>query len=124
MFGVKKIFFLFSLVGCATALVSCDKDTEHNPVGGDLPAKHIILTDTTFNPESVIITNGGGAVRFVNSTDSLHTVVSMDPSYFRIPLEGYQTFYYRPDTIVQAPLNIPYFCEQHPNVQGVITIMP
>lgn len=121
MFGVKKFFFLFS---CVAVLASCDKDTVHTPVGGDLPAKHIILTDTTFNPESVIITNGGGAVRFVNSTDSLHTVVSMDPAFFRFPLLPYETVYYRPDTIVQAPLNIPFYCEEHPEVQGVMTIMP
>lgn len=116
-----KLFLSLSL--CVLFFVSCE-DVIHNPQGGDLPAKHIILTDTTFNPETVIITAGGGAVRFVNATDSTHTVKSMDTIFFKALLLPGQTFYYRPDTIVTSPLNIPYFCEQHPTVQGVITVMP
>lgn len=114
---------ILSLSVCALFFVSCE-DVVHNQLGGDLPAKHIILTDTTFTPETVIITADGGSVRFVNATDSTHTVKSMDPNYFEVQLLAGQTFYYRPDTIPTTPLNIPYYCDQHPNVQGVITVMP
>lgn len=116
-----KLFL--SLIVCGLFFISCE-DVVHNPQGGNLPAKHIILTDTTFTPEAVIITGGGGAVRFVNATDSTHTVKSLDTSFFKALLLPGQTFYYQPDTIVTAPVNIPYQCEQHPNVQGVITVMP
>ena len=123
IFVLKNTLLFLCLLMSSIFFVSCE-DAEFEPAGGGLPAKHIILTDSTFNPEAVEITNGGGAVRFVNSTDSLHTVVSLDPTFFNIPLAPSQTFYYRPDTIVSAPLNIPYRCEQHPDVQGVITILP
>jgi hypothetical protein len=102
---------------------SC-KETNHDPQGEDLPAQHIILSDSTFTPEQVTITNGGGAVRFVNPTDSTHTIRSNDATFFSVVLAPYQTYYYRPDTIVSGPLNIPYYCEEHPYAQGVITIMP
>lgn len=116
--------YLSVLVLSVTTLISCSDDNSSEPVGGDLPAKHIILTDSTFNPEQVIITNDGGAVRFVNATDSVHTVRAMDTTFFKVRLEPYQTYYYRPDTIVSAPLNIPYYCEEHPDTQGLIIIMP
>jgi plastocyanin len=112
------LIIVFFLLG---ALVSCGKEnvaTELN--GGQLPTSYISILDSSFSP-TVLNISIGASVTFLNSTNTVHTIVSDDSTSFRTSaIAPFQSFYFKKDTIG----TIGYHCVEHPNVRGVIVLRP
>ena len=104
-------------------MISCGKSEPFNPQGGLLPSKYIFLKDSTYDPISLDIVRGGSIV-FVNNTPLAHTLISDDSVTFKVDIPLGMSVYVRPDTLITAPLAVPYHCIQHPNARGLITIYP
>ncbi|RYG36142.1 MAG: hypothetical protein EOO01_31010 [Chitinophagaceae bacterium] len=118
---MKRLLFL--VVVAAGFMAGCGKDESNNVGGGNLPAKYIFVEDSTITPIEVNLVNGG-AVQFVNRTAVTHTLISNDSTTFHIVLPPLMSVYYRPDTVINTTISLPYHCVEHPIQQGLITIQP
>lgn len=120
---MKRFLSAVIVVGCCMYLISCSKSATFDPQGGLLPSKYIFLRDSTYDPISLNIVSGGSII-FVNNTPLAHTLISDDSLTFKVEIPVGMSVYVRPDTLISAPLAVPYHCIQHPNARGLITILP
>ncbi len=119
----RYLTFLVGL-GVFMFMISCNKNTSFDPQGGQLPSKYIFIRDTgTFDPQILNLTRGGSII-FVNNTSEAHHIKSDDGEILDVAIPVGMSVYVRPDTLVSAPLPVPYHCEIHTSQRGMINILP
>jgi len=106
------VFFLFS---------GCEKiEQGYNPSGGNLPTNYISIKDGSFYPSTITLA-GGNSITFLNSTSTIHQIVSDDLLTINTGnIQSQKSYYWKKD--IQGTIN--YHCVQHPNVRGIIILTP
>ncbi len=67
-----------SLILCVTVIIiSCNKNEQPAPAGGNLPTNYIIITDAAFSPASLSVVNGS-SITFINRSGVAKGIYSLD----------------------------------------------
>ncbi len=113
---LTPIFTLFTVIG----LISCSKDGQPEPVGGDLPTNYIIMSDSAFTPNNITAVNGS-TFTFVNRSSVARGIYSLDSVVINKQSIAVNTsFIFKKDTTA----TIIYRMAGRPSVSGSITITP
>jgi len=83
------------------------------------PAPTVQIHNFMFGPMAVTVT-AGQAVTFVNTDEEPHTVAATDHSWRSPPLDTNQRFTH----VFAAPGQYRYFCSIHPQMTGLIVVLP
>lgn len=122
----NKILFLLLTGAVLLGIYACNKNTNFNPQGGQLPTHYIQILDSSFSPATMTQANGANFT-FLNGTHNSHTIVSDDTFTIKAKLIAPDSFYFfKPDTATATPqpIYIPYHCVEHPTARGVIILNP
>ncbi|MEO7524375.1 MAG: hypothetical protein ABIT58_09790 [Ferruginibacter sp.] len=124
---MKKNMLLILLSGIIVmGLYSCDKNSNFNPQGGELPTHYIQFKDGVFSPSNIAEANGSNFT-FLNSTAAAITLVGEDSLLLKTVVIGPNlSYFFKPDTIPPTPVQIfiPYHCLEIPTARGVIILNP
>ncbi len=113
-----KIFALFAFLGII--ILSCSKNVDYNPQGGELPTNYIMVQDSGFSPAMLTVV-GGSSITFVNNTGIPHRIRTADSITIPpVTIENNSSFFFKKDTAG----TFPFYCETHPVATGVIIITP
>ena len=108
-------FILISFV-----FLSCSKDGQPEPVGGDLPTNFIIISDAAFSPASLTIVNGS-SITFVNRSGAAKGIYSSDSVVInKQNILDNTSYFLQKDTVG----TIFYRMAGKPSVSGSITFTP
>ena len=108
-------FILISFV-----FLSCSKDGQPEPVGGDLPTNFIIISDAAFSPASLTIVNGS-SITFVNRSGAAKGIYSSDSVVInKQNMLDNTSYFLQKDTVG----TIFYRMAGKPSVSGSITFTP
>lgn len=77
------------------------------------------IEDFTFRPQDITVTVGQ-AVRFTNKDDAPHTATAESGAFNTGALSKGQSAV----ITFTFPATLPYFCEIHPNMRGMVTVLP
>jgi hypothetical protein len=113
---LQPVFILFIIIG----FISCSKDGQPAPVGGDLPTNYIIISDSAFTPNNITAVNGS-TFTFVNRSGVARGIYSLDSMVINKQNIAVNTsFIFKKDTTA----TIIYRMAGRPSVSGSITITP
>ncbi len=102
-------------------IISCDKQNSgFNPQGGNIPTNYINILDSSFSP-AVLTIAIGSSITFVNSTNTIRTIVSDDSVTIITPgIPAFGSYFYKKDTI--GTFN--YHCVEKPSARGTVVLRP
>ncbi|MFN0083603.1 MAG: hypothetical protein ACKVOM_13935 [Ferruginibacter sp.] len=113
---LTPIFTLFTVF----VLISCGKDGQPEPVGGDLPTNYIIISDGAFSPKQDTAVNGT-SFTFINRSGSVKGIYSLDSMVInKQGIADNSSYFFKKDTVG----TIIYRMAGKPSVTGSITITP
>ena len=100
--------------------LSCSKDGQPEPVGGELPTNYIIMSDAAFSPASVRVVNGS-SITFVNRSGNTKGLYSSDSVVInKQNILDNTSYFLKKDTVG----TIFYRMAGKPSVSGSITFTP
>ena len=100
--------------------LSCSKDGQPEPVGGELPTNYIIISDGAFSPTSLTIVNGS-SVTFVNRSGSAKGIYSSDSVVInKQNILDNTSYFFKKDTVG----TIIFRMAGKPSASGSITYTP
>ena len=124
---MKKTMLLVLLFGLMIiGFCACDKNSNFNPQGGELPTHYIKFDSGVFTPSHLSEANGSNFT-FLNMTTVPITITGDDTSILKQVLIAPNSYYFfKPDTIPASPVQIyiPYHCVETPAARGVIILNP
>ena len=113
-----NIIFTFLVLGFFA--LSCSKNIDYNPQGGNLPTNYIVLKENGFSPQFLTVVSGS-SITFVNQTTVPHTLRTSDSITIPpVSIAANSSFFFKKDTSG----TFSYYCEIHPAETGIIIITP
>ena len=115
---MKYFSSLICLLLITIGIISCSKNGQPAPVGGELPTNFIIISDTAFTPNNITAVNGS-SFTFVNRSAIARGIYSLDSLVINKQNIAINTsFIFKKDTIG----TIIYRMAGKPSITGSITI--
>ena len=117
---MKHSLLIYLLVSSCFIFISCSKDGQPEPVGGELPTNYIIISDGAFSPTSLTIVNGS-SVTFVNRSGSAKGIYSSDSVVInKQNILDNTSYFFKKDTVG----TIIFRMAGKPSASGSITYTP
>ena len=100
--------------------LSCNKNGQPEPVGGELPTNFIIINDNAFSPNSLTVVNGS-SITFVNRSGTAKGIYSADSVVInKQNILDNTSYFFKKDTVG----TIVFKMAGKPSVQGSISFTP
>jgi len=113
---LPSLFILYVMLG----LMSCSKNGQPEPVGGELPTKYIIISDGTFSPKEDTAVNGT-SFTFINRSGSTKGIYSLDSIIInKQGIADNTSYFFKKDTVG----TIIFRMAGKPSASGSITLTP
>ncbi len=117
---MKNIFYSALIVFAANIFVSCSKNRQPEPVGGDLPTNYIMMSDGVFSPNNLTVVNGS-SITFVNRSGTAKGIYSSDSIVInKQNIADNTSYFFKKDTVG----TIIFGMAGKPSVSGSITFTP
>ena len=117
---MKHTIYCTLLLSVASVFISCSKDGQPEPVGGDLPTNYVIISDAAFSPASLTVVNGS-SITFVNRSGAAKGIYSSDSVVInKQNILDNTSYFLKKDTVG----TIFYRMAGKPSVSGSITFTP
>lgn len=123
---MKKNMLILIIGLMITGLCACNKNSNFDPQGGELPTHYISFRDSSFSPSILTVANGS-SITFLNQTNTAFTLVGDDSSFLKpVVIDANSFYFFKPDTATAVPVQIyiPYHNVERPTARGTIILNP
>ena len=117
---MKIVWRFLIVINLIFILLSCSKNGQPEPVGGELPTNYIIISDGAFSPDKLTVVNGS-SVTFVNRSGTAKGIYSLDSIIInKQGIADNTSYFFKKDTVG----TIIFRMAGKPSASGYITLTP